>query len=222
MVNAIAASYAPQPLKTAQPVIAAQPKGSSSSQGKDNTQKSKIAQQQELTPQEEKQVRELKARDREVRAHEQAHATVGGPYAGSPQYQYTTGPDGKRYAIGGEVPIDASAVPNNPDATIRKMDIVIRAALAPAEPSAQDKQVAQQAQQTRLQAQIEKRQIENQKQEEQNSGESGSSPATNTLDALINAIGQDQQDSAKNQDAAASKALFSQAVSGYTRASLLG
>ncbi|GEM_PF-1192459 len=121
---------------------------------------------QELTEEEQKVVDDLKATDQEIKAHEQAHATVGGPYAGQPQYEYTTGPDGKRYAIGGEVPIDVSPIANNPDATIRKMDIVIRAALAPAEPSSQDKQVAQSARQIRLQAQIEKRELQEQSIEE--------------------------------------------------------
>ncbi len=91
-------------------------------------------------------VAELANRDREVRAHEQAHATVGGVHAGSPTYTYTQGPDGKRYASGGEVSIDVGAVANDPQATITKMEIVIRAALAPAEPSAQDRSVASQAQ----------------------------------------------------------------------------
>lgn len=107
----------------------------------------------ELTEAEKKQVQELKQRDQEVRAHEQAHKTVGGPYASAPTYDTTTGPDGREYAVGGEVKIDASPVANNPEATIRKMDIVIRAALAPADPSPQDRQVAQQAQQARIQAQ---------------------------------------------------------------------
>ncbi len=110
---------------------------------------------QELTDEEEQQVRDLKKRDAEVKAHEQAHAAVGGSYASAPTYEYTTGPDNKQYAIGGEVQIDSAPVPNNPEATIRKMDIVIRAALAPAEPSSQDKQVAAQAAQTRAQAQAE-------------------------------------------------------------------
>lgn len=90
-----------------------------------------------------------------MRAHEQAHATVGGTYTSAPRYDYTVGPDGKRYAIGGEVQIDATPVRDNPEATIRKMDIVIRAALAPAEPSPQDLAVARSAQQTRTQAQRE-------------------------------------------------------------------
>ena len=88
-------------------------------------------------------------------AHEQAHAAVGGRYAGAPSYTYERGPDGKRYAVGGEVGIDTSPVPNDPEATLRKMEVVIRAALAPAEPSAQDRQVAAQAQLQMAEARVE-------------------------------------------------------------------
>ena len=93
----------------------------------------------------EQQIAELASRDREVRAHEQAHAAVGGPHAGAPTYTFQRGPDGKRYAIGGEVGIDTGPVANDPEATLRKMELVQRAALAPAEPSAQDRRVAAQA-----------------------------------------------------------------------------
>ncbi len=93
----------------------------------------------------ELELAELASRDREVRAHEQAHAAVGGSYAGAPTYTFKNGPDGKRYAVGGEVSIDTSAVASDPEATLRKMEVVIRAALAPAEPSAQDRRVAAQA-----------------------------------------------------------------------------
>lgn len=109
----------------------------------------------ELSEAEQKQVQELKQLDQEVRAHEQAHKTVGGPYAGEIQFETQTGPDGREYAIGGEVAIDASPISGNPEATIRKMDIVIRAALAPAEPSPQDRAVAAQAQAQRTEAQAE-------------------------------------------------------------------
>ncbi len=91
-------------------------------------------------------ISELSSRDAEVRAHEAAHASVGGAYAGAPSYTVQRGPDGKAYAVGGEVGIDAGAVANDPAATISKMEIVIRAALAPADPSAQDLRVAAQAQ----------------------------------------------------------------------------
>ncbi|MGE8499061.1 MAG: putative metalloprotease CJM1_0395 family protein [Pseudomonas sp.] len=95
---------------------------------------------------EQLEVAKLVSRDQEVRTHEQAHASVGGTYAGAPTYTFTRGPDGKRYAVGGEVSIDVSPVPNDPQATLRKMEVVLRAALAPAEPSAQDRRVAAEAQ----------------------------------------------------------------------------
>lgn len=88
------------------------------------------------------QVRQLAGREREVIAHEQAHSAVGGRYAGAPSYSYTRGPDGRSYISGGEVSIDVSPVPNDPEATLRKMEVVQRAALAPAEPSGQDLRVA--------------------------------------------------------------------------------
>jgi hypothetical protein len=108
----------------------------------------------ELPPEEQEMVKELQARDREVRTHEMAHLAAGGQYASGPTYTYQTGPDGKRYAIGGEVQIDTSPE-KTPEETIRKMELVKRAALAPAEPSAQDVRVAQLAEQQRSEAQAE-------------------------------------------------------------------
>lgn len=108
-----------------------------------------------LTEEEKARVRELQARDREVKAHERAHQAAGGRYAGAASYTYEKGPDGNRYAVGGEVPIDVSPVSGDPEATAQKMRVVIRAALAPAEPSAQDQRVAQKAQSTLLEAQAE-------------------------------------------------------------------
>jgi hypothetical protein len=106
---------------------------------------------QDLSEDEQDQVQTLKDRDREVRVHEQAHAAVGGQYAGAPSYDYETGPDGKRYAVGGEVSIDVSRE-QDPQDTIDKMQIVRAAALAPAEPSTQDLKVAAQATQQEGQA----------------------------------------------------------------------
>ncbi len=102
----------------------------------------------ELTPEEEKQVEELKKRDAEVRRHEQAHLNAAGAYARSgPRYDYEVGPNGKRYVIGGEVSLDISPVPNDPDATIAKARAIKQAALAPEKPSGQDYQIAAQAEQ---------------------------------------------------------------------------
>jgi len=110
-------------------------------------------------------IRELAQRDREVRNHEQAHQAVGGQYAGAMSLTYTTGPDGKRYAVAGEVSIDISPVPGNPEATMDKAERIRRAALAPAEPSAQDRAVAAQATQLQIDAQTELRQMEREARE---------------------------------------------------------
>ncbi|MBR9871602.1 MAG: hypothetical protein GYB26_10720 [Gammaproteobacteria bacterium] len=110
---------------------------------------------QGLTESELKELSELKARDREVRAHEAAHQAVGGQHAGAISYSYERGPDGAQYAVGGEVPIDVSPVAGDPQATIEKMRVVRAAAMAPAQPSSQDRAVAAQAMQTMLQAQVE-------------------------------------------------------------------
>lgn len=95
--------------------------------------------------QEQQEIRKLAARDREVRSHEQAHAAVGGKYAGSPVYEFVRGPDGVSYAVGGEVSIDTSPIPGDPEATIAKAQQIRRAANAPAEPSPQDRRVAAEA-----------------------------------------------------------------------------
>src|SRR5262245_12951751 len=101
-------------------------------------------QEQETTAQ--RALESLRQRDQEVRLHEQAHLLAAGPYAkGAPSYTYQTGPDGQRYAVGGEVPIDLSAVPGNPQATLQKALTVRRAALAPTDPSEADQAVAAQA-----------------------------------------------------------------------------
>ena len=106
----------------------------------------------QLSAAEQKIVEKLAARDKEVRNHENAHAIVGGRYAAAPVYEYTTGPDGKRYAVSGAVTIDAAPVKGDPEATIAKMETVKAAALAPAEPSGADRQVAARAEALRLEA----------------------------------------------------------------------
>jgi len=107
-----------------------------------------------------KKADELAARDREVRAHEQAHAAVAGQYAGSTTYTFVRGPDGVSYAVGGEVSIDTSPVPGDPEATIRKAQQISRAANAPADPSGQDRSVAAQAAQMEQAARIELREVQ--------------------------------------------------------------
>ncbi|MEE3622409.1 putative metalloprotease CJM1_0395 family protein [Nitrospirillum sp. BR 11752] len=98
-----------------------------------------------MTDAQQQQVDKLKAVDRSVRAHEAAHKAAGGPYAGSETFTFTTGPDGQHYATAGEVAIDIGSVQGDPQATIAKLETVRRAALAPADPSGQDRAVAAQA-----------------------------------------------------------------------------
>ena len=100
-------------------------------------------------------VSELKARDRVVRAHEMAHMAAGaGLVTRGASFSYQTGPDGQRYAVGGEVSIDTSPG-RTPEETLLKAERIRAAALAPAEPSGQDRQVAATAAQMASQARME-------------------------------------------------------------------
>ncbi|BBB25337.1 putative metalloprotease CJM1_0395 family protein [Amphritea japonica] len=110
-------------------------------------QRSESRKSSETDPQSEEQqlIRELAARDQEVRQHELSHAAAGGQYAGAPSFEYERGPDGRLYAVGGEVSIDTSPIPNDPEATLEKAEVILRAALAVADPSPQDRAIAARA-----------------------------------------------------------------------------
>jgi hypothetical protein len=120
----------------------------------------------ELSDEEQAQVAKLKQIDAKVRAHERAHAAVGGAHAGAPSYSYTRGPDGQMYATGGEVAIDISPE-KDPEATLQKATQIAAAALAPADPSGQDRAVAAAAAQLRLQALAQIREEKRAEQEQQ-------------------------------------------------------
>lgn len=110
---------------------------------------------EELSQEEKKEVEKLKKRDTEVKNHEMSHKMAAGSYGGGIVYEYENGPDGNKYAVGGHVDIDLSKE-KSPDATITKAQIVKRAALSPADPSAEDKQVAAEAQKMEDEARKEK------------------------------------------------------------------
>lgn len=93
----------------------------------------------------EREIDSLMKRDTQVRSHEQAHAAVGGIHAGQPAFEFEKGPDGKRYAVEGEVQIDVSVVNGDPLATMAKMKQVYSAAMAPVDPSMADIRVAAEA-----------------------------------------------------------------------------
>ena len=132
-----------------------QEENTETSQQGEATKKSADKSEQLDDPEIQREIKELKQRDREVRTHEQAHASVGGATTGAPTFTYEIGPDGKKYAVEGEVSVDVSVVSNDPRATIRKMQNVYKAALAPVNPSAQDRKVANSAARAIVEAQSE-------------------------------------------------------------------
>lgn len=145
------------------------------SQANSTQQRDKGIDGEELTEEEQAEVEDMKDRDAEVRTHENAHKSAGGQYAAAPSYTYETGPDGKRYITDGEVSIDIGEE-SDPQDTITKMQMVKRAALAPAQPSAQDRQVYAEASQKEAQA---RQELNEQKQEEaQGSSESKAQSGT--------------------------------------------
>ncbi len=156
---------------------------------------------QALSDEEMAQVRELANRDREVRSHEQAHKSVGGQYSGGMSFSYQQGPDGQRYAIGGEVGIDVSPE-QTPEATIAKMQQVRAAAMAPADPSPQDHAVASSAMATESQARAESA-SQNNPANADNGGEGESGGETS---------GTGEAEAAAGQSGAASSASSSSAV----------
>jgi hypothetical protein len=116
------------------------------------TERDALSGKANLSDEDRQAVEELKRRDQEVRTHEQAHVAAGGRHVrGGISYEYQSGPDGKRYAVGGEVSIDTSPE-SDPEATIRKAQTIRQAALAPAEPSGQDRKAAAAAAQMEIKA----------------------------------------------------------------------
>jgi hypothetical protein len=123
---------------------------------KDETEKSANTEKPGASDKDTQEVAELKQADQEVRAHEQAHVMAGGNLVrGGATFGYKRGPDGNLYAVSGEVSIDSSPVQGDPRATIRKAEQVRKAALAPAQPSSQDRAVAAAASGMEVQAQAE-------------------------------------------------------------------
>lgn len=110
----------------------------------------------EISEQDLQQLRQLKTRDLAVRAHEAAHiAAATGIVVGGASYSYQRGPDGMQYAVGGEVSIDTSKVAGDPNATLQKAQQIQAAALAPTQPSSQDRAVAARAAKMAIEAKAE-------------------------------------------------------------------
>ena len=89
---------------------------------------------------------EAKFRDSEVRGHERAHLmSLGASAASGINLVTQRGPDGQTFAVGGSIKVDASPVPGDPEATLRKAKNIIHAAMAPGDPSTADMRLAAQA-----------------------------------------------------------------------------
>ncbi len=97
-----------------------------------------------LSEDEKRLVQDLRSRDAEVKTHEAAHQAAGGGMTGAASYTYQQGPDGKMYAIGGEVSISIPSG-STPQENMRNAQQAIAAAMAPADPSGQDFAVASSA-----------------------------------------------------------------------------
>ena len=104
-----------------------------------------------LTSEQQQEVAQLRQRDAAVRQHEAAHQAAGGQLTGPASFSYQTGPDGKSYAVGGEVQVSAHSG-RTPDETIAIARQVRAAALAPADPSSADLSAASGATQMEAQA----------------------------------------------------------------------
>lgn len=108
---------------------------------------------QGLSDEQQRELEALQKTDRKVRAHEAAHlGAAGGLANGGASYSMTRGPDGRYYATGGEVSISLGEG-RTPQETLARAQQIMRAALAPADPSPQDYRVAAQAARMEAEAQ---------------------------------------------------------------------
>jgi len=99
-------------------------------------------------------LQQLRMTEQKVKAHEMAHKIAGGELTGPVQYKYQKGPDGKLYTVGGEVPIKIKQG-KTPEETVEIAQKIKRAALAPVDPSPQDRAVAARATIMEMQAKME-------------------------------------------------------------------
>jgi hypothetical protein len=92
----------------------------------------------ELSAAERAAVERLRQRDGQVRQEESAHAAVAGDLAGPIEYVCQRGPDGRQYAVGGAVGIEAIIASGDPAELEGVGARLAAAATAPTNPSAQD------------------------------------------------------------------------------------
>lgn len=163
-----------------------------------------------LSPQEQAQVRKLQAIDQKVRQHEAAHKAAGAGLTGAATYQYVRGPDGRQYAVSGEVSINTSPA-GTPQATLAKAEQIRAAALAPADPSPQDQAVAAAAAMLALQA---RQEIAKQRREgKDEDGQSSSSAVQGNI-----AVGNSQDENEKADKADRAIQAYAKSAQAITQA----
>jgi len=112
---------------------------------------------EELSTGEKSQIAKLQQRDAHVKAHEAAHMSTGVAVSGA-SFEYQRGPDGKLYAVGGEVAIDVGGNATSPEGKIAHAQKVRAAALAPGDPSPADLRIAATASMMEIKARVEQAQ----------------------------------------------------------------
>ncbi len=154
------------------------------------------ARQSDLDPGQSNRLRRLQARDQRVRAHEQAHSLSGGAQvAAAVRYRYQTGPDGRRYAVGGQAHAPASGG-GSPEQALDKSADLRRAAVAPTRPSYHDRITLNTAfvQEERLRSQMKQaeeiQQLQQKVEQAQQAADTGSSspapaPSTAAVPSVI-------------------------------------
>ena len=106
-----------------------------------------------LSTEDQQMISELRRTDQKVRAHEQAHAAAGGTNV---RYEYETGPDGRSYAVSGTTDIAVRVLASDANGKLAQARKLRAAAMAPADPSAQDLAVTARAVHLETEARAEK------------------------------------------------------------------
>ena len=180
-----------------QPLYSIESQSVNVTQSSESNEQENSNNQYELTQDQKMQVIELQRRDLEVRTHETAHMSAGAGLTTGASYSYQRGPDNKMYAIGGEVGIDTSPG-KTPEETLKKAAQIKRAALAPAQPSSADLQVAATATNMELDAKMEIQKNQNQETKEKTEQNSQNSQSSQDTSSYLNEQRKNPYNSALN------------------------
>lgn len=180
-----------------QPLYSIESQSVNVTQSSESNEQENSNNQYELTQDQKMQVIELQRRDLEVRTHEAAHMSAGAGLTTGASYSYQRGPDNKMYAIGGEVGIDTSPG-KTPEETLKKAAQIKRAALAPAQPSSADLQVAATATNMEIEAKMEIQKNQNQETKEKTEQNSQNSQSSQDISNYLNEQRKNPYNSALN------------------------